>query len=121
MHNNIGGKQLAVLQVIFRLAGKAYGVSISQKLEEDGEPTALPQIYLILDKLLQKGFVTAEMGEPTEKRGGRRKRFYTITGQGRAVLSGSLMQNPRLANSGGRLAPAGAVQPNFTPGHSTLG
>lgn len=98
---HIGGKQLAVLQVIFRMSGEAYGVNISQKLEEDGEPTALPQIYLILDRLLQKGFVTAEMGEPTEERGGRRKRFYTITGDGRDVLASSLAKNPRLAVNGG--------------------
>jgi DNA-binding PadR family transcriptional regulator len=101
MHEVIGGKQLAVLQVIYRLAGTAYGVSISEKLEEDGEPTALPQIYLILEKLLQKGFLTAEMGEPTEERGGRRKRLYRITGQGREVLSSSLVKNPRLATRGG--------------------
>lgn len=106
----IGGKQLAVLQVIYRLAGTAYGVSISERLQEDGEPTALPQIYLILDKLLQKGFVTAEMGEPTEERGGRRKRFYTITGQGAQILSSSLAQNPRLATRGGWVVADGAAR-----------
>ena len=31
--------------------------------------------------MVEKGFVTAKMGEPTPERGGRRKRFYMLTGK----------------------------------------
>ena len=108
----IGGKQLAVLQVIYRLSGEGYGVSIGDQLKADGTPTALPQIYMILDKLQQKGLVDAKMGEPTTERGGRRKRLYTITGKGLRVLSMSLVEQPRIAAHGGWIA---IGEPQVTP------
>ena len=89
MNDVIGGKQLAVLQIIYRQSGQGYGVSIGDQLRADGTPTVLPQIYSILDKLEQKGFVEAKMGEPTAERGGRRKRLYSVTGKGARVLSSS--------------------------------
>ena len=97
----IGGKQLAVLQAIFRLSSNAYGVSIGSMLASDGQPTSLPQIYLALDRLVEKGFAEARMGEPTAERGGRRKRLYTITGKGYRVLTSSLAQDPRIQVRGG--------------------
>ena len=101
MSDVIGGKQLAVLQMIHRLGDDAYGVSISDGLAKDGQPTALPQIYLALDKLVEKGFVDAKMGEPTAERGGRRKRLYNVTGKGYRVLSSSLAQDARTKVRGG--------------------
>jgi DNA-binding PadR family transcriptional regulator len=40
-----------------------------------------------LDRLQEKGFLTSKMGEPTSERGGRRKRYYQITGKGRRALT----------------------------------
>lgn len=104
MEDVIGGKQLAVLQIIYRQSGEGYGVSISDQLRADGSPTVLPQIYSILDKLVQKGLVEAKMGEPTAERGGRRKRLYSITGKGSRVLALSLSEHPRVAQRGGWIA-----------------
>jgi DNA-binding PadR family transcriptional regulator len=106
----IGGKQLSVLQVVFRMSGEAYGVAIDDALDADGEPTALPQIYSVLQKLEGKGLISSMMGEPTSKRGGRRKRFYKITGKGQRVLSESLSSKPRLKESTGWVQIPGSVK-----------
>lgn len=100
MSEVIGSKQLSVLQAISRLGENAYGVSISDHLSRAGQSTALPQVYLALDKLVQKGFVDAKMGEPTAERGGRRKRLYSITGKGFRVLMSAESQSSRTQTLG---------------------
>lgn len=87
LNDVIGEKQLVVLRVIHNLRGSAYGLSIERALREDGMPTSLPQIYSILEKLVEKKLVTRAWGEPSEERGGRPKREYTITPDGTRVLS----------------------------------
>ena len=42
----------------------------------------LGSVYAILERLEAKGFVTSRMGEATPERGGRAKRFFTLTGAG---------------------------------------
>jgi DNA-binding PadR family transcriptional regulator len=44
-------------------------------------------VYTALDRLEQKGFVRSRLGSSTPKKGGRRKRFYEVTGTGLAALS----------------------------------
>lgn len=83
----IGEKQLVVLRIVHNLRGAAYGLSIDSALREEGLKTALPQIYAILDKLVEKKLVTRAWSEGTEERGGRPKREYTITPDGLRVLS----------------------------------
>ena len=91
----IGGKQLAVLQVINRQNGEAYGTSVFIALDEDCETTALPQLYLIFEKLVKKKLVTARISLPGKTQGARRRKLYTITGEGQRVLTESLLRNPR--------------------------
>lgn len=82
----LGQKQTLVLDVIFRAGSSAYGAGIAKLLEEQGAPTALPQIYSILEKLDRMGLVQSSMSSPTPERGGRRKRIYRVTGLGENVL-----------------------------------
>ena len=51
-----------------------------------GRDVAAGSIYITLDRLESKGFVTARVGESTPERGGRAKTYFRITGRGvRAV------------------------------------
>jgi PadR family transcriptional regulator PadR len=92
----IGDKQLAVLQIIHNQRGAAYGISIERALRKDGIPSSLPQIYAILEKLLEKKLVTRAWGDASEERGGRPKREYSITPDGIRVLftSASVHRGP---------------------------
>jgi len=39
-----------------------------------------------MDQLVKKGLVTKTPGEPTAKRGGRKKFYYTLTDYGKVTL-----------------------------------
>jgi PadR family transcriptional regulator PadR len=75
--------ELLVMLALIRLGDDAYGVPISREIEErSGRIVSLTTIYAALERLEGKGFVTSEMGEPTSERGGRAKRYFTITPKG---------------------------------------
>src|SRR3954471_16054276 len=85
--DTVGGFELQVLLAVMRLGDGAYGVPISDTIEEaSGREVAAGSIYITLDRLEAKGLVTSRLGESTPERGGRAKTYYQITGKGvRAV------------------------------------
>lgn len=83
----LGGFESLLLLVILRLHDHAYGVSIRQELlDQADKDVAIGAIYTGLDRLEQKGFVESWSGEPTPERGGRAKKFYRVTAQGKNAL-----------------------------------
>lgn len=83
----LGEFEELVLLAILSLTDNAYAVSIQQCLARKGKrPTSMGAIYTGLDRLEQKGLVRSALGDVTHARGGRRKRFYHVTGAGRAAL-----------------------------------
>jgi DNA-binding PadR family transcriptional regulator len=46
-------------------------------------------IYAILNRLERKGFLESQVGGATKERGGRRKKFYSVTDAGMGALEGS--------------------------------
>ena len=83
----LGGFENLLLLAILRLDDRAYGVSIRQELIDRAEKdVAIGAIYTGLDRLEQKGFVKSWSGEPTPERGGRAKKFYRLTAQGKKAL-----------------------------------
>jgi len=83
----LGGFENLLLLVILRLDDRAYGVAIRKELLDEAEKdVAIGAIYTGLDRLEQKGFVHSWSGEPTPERGGRAKKFYRVTAQGKRAL-----------------------------------
>jgi DNA-binding PadR family transcriptional regulator len=82
-------EELVLLSV--RINGDdASGATIQEVLETDaGRPVSLGAIYAALDRLARKRLVDSELGDPTPKRGGRRKRYYTVTPLGLEMLEQS--------------------------------
>jgi DNA-binding PadR family transcriptional regulator len=79
----LGNFELMVLLALIRLGDEAYGVPISEAIEEStGREVLLGSVYVALDRLQENGFVTSVMGDPTPERGGRAKRYFHITGKG---------------------------------------
>ena len=79
----LGGFELLVLLALMRLGDEAYGVPISDAIEESsGREVAIGSVYLTLDRLESKGLVSSRLGEPTAERGGRAKTYFHITAKG---------------------------------------
>lgn len=84
---NLGQFEQIALLAILRLADAAYGVSIRDEIREHtGRRVAAGALYTTLNRLEAKGLVSSALGEPTAERGGRAKRYYTVTGSGRKAL-----------------------------------
>jgi len=79
----LGEFEQIVLLAILRLGEQAYGVSICAEIasctDRDPAPGAL---YTTLDRLEDKGLVKSRLGDPTPQRGGRAKRYFTVTRSG---------------------------------------
>src|SRR5438309_11934932 len=83
----LGPFEQQLLYAILRLRDGAYGMRLCQEVEErTGEPVSVGAAYATLDRLAKKGYVTSRLGEPTPERGGRAKRFFSVTGAGAVAL-----------------------------------
>ena len=75
--------ELMVMLTLIRLGDEAYGVPISRALEaHSGRDVALGSVYVTLERLEGKGFVSSNLGNPTRERGGRAKRYFRVTAKG---------------------------------------
>jgi PadR family transcriptional regulator PadR len=81
------GFELTLLTILLDQPRDAYAVTIMDRVKErTGREPNLGAVYKSLDRLEAKGFVESWWGEPTQDRGGRRKRYYKITGSGQEVV-----------------------------------
>lgn len=72
---------------ILELKNNAYGVSIKKTVSGKArKELSYGSLYFSLGQLLKKGYVIKMAGEPTSKRGGRRKYYYTLTKEGKRAL-----------------------------------
>jgi PadR family transcriptional regulator, regulatory protein PadR len=84
---NLGEFEELVLLTIAALVSDAYSVSICDELtRSSGRPVKLGVVHAVLSRLEDKGLVKSKLGEATNARGGKRKRYYTLTNGGRAAL-----------------------------------
>jgi DNA-binding PadR family transcriptional regulator len=89
----LGRFELPVLAAVARLRGNAYGVSVMDEVSKrEGREVSYGAVHVTLDRLAEKGFLTSKMGEPTPERGGRRKRYYKLTGKGEKALAAAWSQ-----------------------------
>lgn len=83
----LGEFEEIVLLLVSALNGSAYGVNITHEIiEQTGRTVRLNQVHASLDRLEEKGMIVSKMSEPTQERGGRRKRMFTITAYGEQTL-----------------------------------
>ena len=81
--SSIGEFEELVLIITASLDGDAYGVTITNQLEQQtGRSVGFNTVHTTLQRLEKKGLIRSEMGGATAERGGRRKRYFTITALG---------------------------------------
>jgi PadR family transcriptional regulator PadR len=101
--------ELMVLLAVMRRARDAYGVSVRDEIEKrTGRKMTFGVLYTILTRLEQEGLLTSRDGEATPERGGRAKKYFSITAKGRRTISTTLtdIDSLRSADALGGLAHA---------------
>jgi PadR family transcriptional regulator PadR len=85
---SLGEFEQIVLLAVLRLGDQAYGVTILSEIAgHTGRNPAPGALYTTLHRMEDKGLITFRDGAPTPERGGRAKRFVTVTREGRDALA----------------------------------
>ncbi|CAD5263038.1 MULTISPECIES: PadR family transcriptional regulator [unclassified Imperialibacter] len=83
----LGEFEEVVLLTVAILYGEAYGIAIIEEMEKRlNRSVSIGSLQTVLRRLEKKGFLTSEFGEATQVRGGKRKRFFTVTQYGRKTM-----------------------------------
>jgi len=84
---HLGELEELILTVVGILQDEAYGNAIVNEIKEQvNRNVTLAGVHVTLYRLEDKGYVRSRVGGATKLRGGRRKRIFTITNSGLAVL-----------------------------------
>ena len=76
----LGELEQIVLLAVLRLGDGAYAVPILQQIEEQtGRKIARGALYTALDRLEDKGCLRSRVSEPLAERGGRSRRYFSVT------------------------------------------
>lgn len=76
-----------VLLAVWRLQENAYSIPLSKQLTEiTGQKWSLGAVYMPLERLVKKGYLTSYLSDSTPERGGRHKRIYQLTHSGKQAL-----------------------------------
>lgn len=89
---HLGEFEEIVLLVVGILNDDAYSISIKKMIrEKTGRVPSIGALHSALNRLEKKSFLESYEGGSTRERGGRRKRFYHITSQGKSALTHSFV------------------------------
>lgn len=99
MGNHLLEFEQLVLLALARLEDNGYGLAIRDTLaRHGGREASVAAVYKSLWRLESRGLVASRDGDPTSRRGGRRKRLYRLTTPGRHALRASLASLRNLAH-----------------------
>ncbi len=83
----LGEFEELVLTLVAALREDAYGAALAEEIDKKmGREVNLSAVHVTLYRLEDKGYVKSSFGGGTKERGGRRKRIYTVTSAGMAML-----------------------------------
>ena len=94
---HLGELEELILLAILKLENNTYGVPLRIALEEAGRSVSVGTLYITLERLEQKGLVKARQGETTPERGGKAKRYFSLTSEGSAALVKAQSTRSRLS------------------------
>jgi PadR family transcriptional regulator PadR len=86
----LGEFEQIVLLAILRLQDRAYAIPIREEIEaRTARRVARGALYTALERLEQKRCLRSRMSEPVAERGGRSRRYFTVTAAGIAAVRAS--------------------------------
>lgn len=87
MKGYLGEFEELVLLTIAGLGSEGYGVRVKEEIEKtSGRRISIGALHSTITRLEEKSFLKSWLGEPTQERGGRRKRYFEVTQRGKVVL-----------------------------------
>lgn len=90
MKGYLGEFEELVLLTIAAFTDEAYGVVIKEDIEKrTNRSLSIGALHSTLTRLEEKGFITSRLGGATKERGGRKKRFFDLTTEGKTALAKS--------------------------------
>jgi PadR family transcriptional regulator PadR len=96
--DTLGELEQLVLLAVLQVGEEAYGVPVQQAIAQRARrDLTLGTIYKTLSRLENKGLVASRVGEPTAERGGRAKRYYSVTAAGRRAIRQSFATLRRMS------------------------
>lgn len=95
----LGDLEKFILMAIINNNNNSYGVEIRHKIKEKiNKDVSVGALYTTLERLENKGFIKSSMGEATEERGGRAKKYFQVTALGLNTLNQSLREIAQMSN-----------------------
>jgi DNA-binding PadR family transcriptional regulator len=83
----LGEFEQMVLLATLRLGDGAYAVPIREEIErEASRRVSRGALYTTLERLEAKGLLASRFGDGSDERGGRARRYYSVTEPARAAL-----------------------------------
>ncbi len=83
----IGAFEELVLLAVGSLGEEAYGVAVKELLKEKtGKNPSIGALHSALYRLEDKGCLKSHEGGATSERGGRRKKYYSLTASGKNTI-----------------------------------
>lgn len=83
----LGELEELVLLTVGILYPEAYGVAVMDEIEKQASRSLnISAVHSVLTRLEEKGLLKSKMSDPTEERGGRRKRIFVLTAAGKRAL-----------------------------------
>ena len=97
--SNIGEFEEIVMLTIGILRDQAYGLAIKKEIEKNlNRSVSMGALHTGLYRLEEKGLLISSLGKPTKKRGGKPKRFFTVTAKGQVALKEVMENRQKLWN-----------------------
>jgi len=85
--DHLGEFEELTLLAAWALRDDAYGVTVQEYLERvTARTVTIGAVYASLDRLERKGYLRSTFGDATPERGGKRKRFFSVTPTGSRLL-----------------------------------
>jgi len=84
----LGEFEHVVMLSILSLKDNAYGVTIRHNLKHKiGREVSIGALYSTAERLEKKGLLSSQKGEVLPERGGKAKRYFSVTALGMSALS----------------------------------
>lgn len=96
----LGEFEEVVMLTVAILHGAAYGLAIIHEMEKRlSRKVSIGSLQTVLRRLEKKNYLTSEFGEATNERGGKRKRYFSLSLEGHQVLEETKKQRLDLWNA----------------------
>jgi len=87
----LGELEQILLLAVLRVGEEAYAIPILKQIEaQTGRKVARGALYTALERLEAKGCLRSRMGDPTDDRGGKPRRYFTVTAAGLRAIKSTL-------------------------------